>query len=75
MPKVPMKLCYLLRGYSKRRLACTAKANLLVTPRFVYVDELVRAEGREFVQIEVAQISIALVSYTLGFLLRSLNGG
>jgi hypothetical protein len=69
MPKITIKLCYLYRRYSKRRLACTPKANLLITPRFIYVDELVQAKEREFVQIEVAQISIALVSYILGFLL------
>jgi hypothetical protein len=69
MPKITIKLCYLYRRYSKQRLACTPKANLLITPRFIYIDKLVQAKGQEFIQIEVAQISIALIGYILGFLL------
>jgi hypothetical protein len=60
---ISMKASNLYRSYTERRPTSSPEADPFVTPRLVYINEMIRTELGQVMQVIVSEIGVALLGY------------
>ena len=73
IPTVPMETSDLHRCYAKGRPVGTPVANPLITSGLVNVNEIIRTELGQIIEVKISQVRITFLSYLASNLLRPLD--